>query len=90
MDEALKPPAKKRGPPPRAREEAEKWLRAALAHGPRPAKDLIAAARKDGITEATLKRAKDALRIEGVESKKRGMKGKWVWQTPEANDEAGQ
>lgn len=59
--------------------EAVDFLRAELEDGPRPAKDIKAAARDAGISEATLRRAKaeigvDAERVGGVASQ-----GHWEW-----------
>ena len=63
-----------------ALDEAADFLEAELALGPVPAKQLIQAARKAGISERTLTRTKKAL---GVSSKKIGKPGdtvqSWCW-----------
>ncbi len=70
------------------RDEAAEWLREALADGARPGKDCLAEARKAGISERTLRRAKAAL---GVRSVKRGgaFGGDpgWAWTLPEGGHE---
>lgn len=59
------------------REEAATWLREALAAGPRPAKEVLREARRNGFSEATLLRAKRGL---GVRSVKVGFaSGSWCW-----------
>lgn len=57
-----------------ALEQAIEWLETALADGPRPAAELVAAAAQDGISEATLRRAKRELGIKAI----RDRKG-WAW-----------
>ena len=58
---------------------AETWLRTELANGPRPAAALLAKARKDGVSAATLRKAKKAL---DVESKRQSRLGSWAWELP--------
>jgi hypothetical protein len=67
--------------PAPALEEAVQWLTDVLADGPQPAKDLFERAANDGIKENTLRRAKDALKIE---AKRHGFgaDGAWMWQLP--------
>jgi hypothetical protein len=60
--------------------EAKDFLSSALAQGARPAKDVEAEARQEGISERTLKRAKKVL---GVQSRKSGMSDGWEWSLPE-------
>lgn len=64
--------------------EAMEFLRAMLASGPVPARQVQDEAEDASITEATLRRAKKALSVavyrEGVEGKQGG--GKWVWEIP--------
>lgn len=81
-DEALAPAEqeRQRGPDPQERNEAADWLREALKAGPRAAAELRAEAKADGITEGTLKRAKERL---GVKSGKGGMDGGWTWRLPQ-------
>jgi len=64
--------------------EAKDFLSSALAQGARPAKDVEAEARQEGISERTLKRAKKELR---VQSRKCGMTGAWEWSLPEGGQE---
>ena len=69
------------------REEAKCWLEQTLQDGmPQPAKDLLKAAKSDGISEKTLRRAKKDL---GVISKQ--VERAWVWMLPgdEADDQSG-
>ena len=56
--------------------EAEDFLRALLADGPIPSKQIDTEAREAGIAKATLRRAKGNL---GVKALKGGMDGGWVW-----------
>ena len=80
-DEALgPPPAKRPGPDPQERNEAVEWLRDALAEGPRPVRDLLTEAKKDGISEGTLKRAKKQI---GAVAGKVGWDAGWVWRLAE-------
>lgn len=78
-DEALGSFKQVRGPDPDAREEAEQWLIDFLAAGPRPAMEIFEAARKDGHTRATIRRAKAVVRVRSV---KEGFEGRWVWALP--------
>lgn len=59
------------------------WLRQALAAGPRPAQEMLAAAEASRISEIALKRAR---RAEGVIARKeRGRHGCWIWTLPAQN-----
>jgi hypothetical protein len=69
------------GRPAAEREEALEWLSIALADGPRPARELFAEARADGITPHTLRNAKTAL---GVQARKNGFERGWTWFLPTA------
>jgi len=66
---------------PTAKDEAEAWLGDTLADGARPAAELKAQAKADGISESTLKRAKASL---GVLAKREGFSkdGRWTWALP--------
>ena len=57
--------------------EACEWLRSFLAEGPVKSGEAIPQARKDGISEMTLKRAKKVVGVE-TEQKHRG----WWWKLP--------
>lgn len=64
-----------------AEAEAREFLAAELADGPRPARDLLREARAAGISEGTLRRAAQALRV----AKARvgfGPGGGWRWSLP--------
>jgi hypothetical protein len=63
------------------REEAVTWLQEVLADGPRPADELVREARRTGLSEKTLHRAKRDL---GVRSVKTGFgkAGRWCWALP--------
>ena len=68
-----------------AQDEAVEFLRALLADGPRAANEVKAEARRAGISEPTLRRAKDRL---GVRAQKSGGRfgdaaQRWVWTLPE-------
>lgn len=65
-----------RGRPDDARDEAKDFLAKALADGPRPAKGLREEAEQEGITWATLRRAKKEL---GVLSYRLSVPGEWWW-----------
>lgn len=65
--------------------EAGEWLRAELAAGPRPPKEVQAAARKAGIAWRTIERAKGKA---GVISRKDGFDGVWVWALAAKNAKA--
>jgi hypothetical protein len=60
------------------KKDAEEFLQEILKSGSQSANDLLAEARRSGISERTLRRAKAAL---GVEAKRDGFgkKGVWVW-----------
>ncbi|MGA9994659.1 MAG: AAA family ATPase [Pyrinomonadaceae bacterium] len=62
-----------------ARSEAEDFLRDALSDGPRASKEIKTEARQAGISEITLRRAKDKL---GIRAKKDGLE-RWLWTLPE-------
>ena len=75
-----------------ALEEAKGFLREALAAAPMRYKNLVAAAREQGISLVTLRRAKDAL---GVDSRRRqvgygGGQGYWEWALPAQDDQVSQ
>jgi putative DNA primase/helicase len=62
-----------------ARQEAEDFLKADLADGPKSALDLTETAKALGISERTLKRAPKDL---GVVSEKPGYQKPWLWSLP--------
>lgn len=61
------------------RDEAADWLTARLDDGPVTSSQLQADARRAGIQERALKRAKRKL---GVIAEKQGYQGEWVWRLP--------
>lgn len=64
-------------------DEASEWLMALLADGPRAADEVYAEARKVGMGQRSLRRAKSKLK---VESRKQGFQGEhvvWKWALPE-------
>jgi hypothetical protein len=72
--------ASKPGPKAEVRQHAIAWLRAALINGPRAAKELIDEAREAAcISPATLRRARDELRVEAYREQ---VPGPWFWRTP--------
>ncbi len=70
------------GPDADARDEAEAWLREALADGPLPSKDMRRMAEAAGHAWGTVKRVKKAL---GVRAEKKGFgsDATWYWTLPE-------
>jgi putative DNA primase/helicase len=58
-------------------EEAMRFLRAEIEHGPAPARELIERAKRDfGINERSLQRAREKM---GIVATKVGYQGAWVW-----------
>ncbi len=82
-DEALAPPERRRGPDPDERDEAEEFLAAALADGPRLAREVFKAAKAADISERTLRRAKKTL---GVEVDRDKVPGPWYWRLQGGHD----
>jgi len=76
-DEAMQPP--KSDDDFSELDEAIAWLKASLLQGPRAAKEIFSQAAADGISRATLKRAKAKLQ---VSSDKNGVNGGWTWSLP--------
>jgi RecA-family ATPase len=62
---------------PKAREQAQGFLKKKLEKGPQPANELIAGAEAEGISKRTLERAKKSI---GVKAKKAG--NQWKWSLP--------
>ena len=73
-------PAYERG----EREEAKTWLKNFLSIGPMTAKEIFRAAKQDGISQITLRRALQELKIK---KSKPGYQGKWVWSLPLFKDD---
>ena len=67
-----------------ALQEAEQFLRAILADGPKALAEIEAAADAEMISSRTLKRAKKEL---GIRSAQNGMDVGWTWQTAEEGQE---
>lgn len=78
-DEAVGMPGHSRGPDPEARQDAEAWLLDFLSAGPRTAQEIFMAARAEGHTRVTVKRAKATA---GIQSVKQDFDGPWVWMLP--------
>ena len=66
--------------------KATVWLLEALAQGPRPAAELLVAARADGIRERTLEVAKRQLRIQSKVGTNTEGRRFWQWCPPEEDD----
>lgn len=66
-----------------ARAQAENFLRNALADGPIAAKTVESDAEGEGISEATLRRARKSLGIKPARAGGLGDLGHWVWSLPE-------
>jgi putative DNA primase/helicase len=65
---------------PTARDDAKKFLLDVLANGPVPSNEIEEEAKANGISRATLFRAKHDLKIA---AKKDGVRGGWTWLPPE-------
>jgi len=61
--------------------ETTTWLHQILAAGPVAGKTVISSAKTDGITERTLRRAKEKI---GVITEPNGFRGPWVWRLPDS------
>ncbi len=80
-DEALAPDHKKRGRPAEDREDAEAWLRGALAGATRPAKEVTQeASEAHCIAERTLDWARKTI---GVVAYQPAIPGPWWWRLPD-------
>jgi len=62
-------------------DEAIEWLKHYLSDGQQPGKQVVEAAKKDGIAERTLRRASDQLK---VRKKPGNFGGPWVWELPDS------
>jgi hypothetical protein len=71
----------------RPRERAVEWLQEELAQGPRRAAELQSAAKRRGIPDRTLDRAKKALDIQS-EMRWKGDLREWYWVDPAVRNEA--
>jgi hypothetical protein len=60
--------------------DARHWLRAELADGPRPAKDMLREATERGLTRGALLAARKAEHV--AVSKERVANGRWIWALP--------
>jgi putative DNA primase/helicase len=72
-----------------AREEAAEWLRELLADRPLPAKQVRSEADAAGHSWATVKRAKQAGRIEHFREGGTADAGRWLWRLPEGESLTG-
>src|SRR4051794_41011103 len=63
-----------------ARREATEFLQERLAEGPIKQKEIAEEAEANGVTKATLRRAKQELNIKSW--KEKGMDGEWMWELP--------
>lgn len=70
----------KRGPQPKARKEAERWLKEALASTPQWATEIKERAKQEGISWKTVINAKRALRITSEQFRKNDL-SRWYWRT---------
>jgi KaiC/GvpD/RAD55 family RecA-like ATPase len=62
------------------RDEAVEFLQEELSLGARPAKEIDKARRDAGISERTLRRARESL---GIKPQKNGLNGAWTWELPQ-------
>jgi hypothetical protein len=88
-DDALAPRDGRRKRASPVLDEAMEWLRGQLTGGPRPAKELKAAADADGIKWPAVRRAKGELRVVATRDGF-GAAGAWVWTLPEAPEADGE
>jgi len=65
--------------------ESMEFLKSALAEGPREAGELLEAAKRVGLSEKTLKRAKRAVGVVSTRAAEGGRDRAWVWALPAAN-----
>jgi putative DNA primase/helicase len=70
-----------------AMKEAMEFLRDELAASPQAAQDIKKAATSAGFSWATIRRAKDELKIRSV---KGGLQDGWFWELPKVFNEGGQ
>jgi hypothetical protein len=70
-----------------AKREAESWLKEQLGSGPISVQQLQAEAKTEGLSWATVRRAKESL---GVVAKKSGLHGGWQWRLEDAQAEGAQ
>lgn len=71
------------GRPDNERQESIDWLRDALASAPKPAKEIKSESRAAGLSWATVRRAKDDLRVISYrESTGNTGGGTWMWRLP--------
>ncbi len=80
LEDAVTPDDRRRGPEPKAQQEAAAWLRDFLAGGPRPATECTTEAQRQGISPATLRRAKEAC---GIVYQNGGFQAPWTWRLPD-------
>jgi putative DNA primase/helicase len=66
---------------PRERNDAKRFLQGLLAEGPVPSTEIAEAAEAHGITQRTLRRAREDLNLDV----KKRTDGKWTWQLPPTN-----
>src|SRR5262245_32822830 len=66
-----------------AKREAREFLLKRLEAGPANSDDIVEEAKQEGITFATLRRAKKEL---GIKSRKGGFDGAWTWELPTQGD----
>jgi hypothetical protein len=82
-DEVLAAASANEGEEGGALREAVSFLEGMLAGGPTSQKTIKADANANGISDASLRRAKTKL---GVKARKDGMSGGWLWELPAAED----
>lgn len=75
--------AEEKGSTKRPRDGAKEFLTSLLAMGPLPQQDVEEAAEANLIAKATLKRAKEDLKIK---PRKDGLKGPWLWELPKHHE----
>jgi putative DNA primase/helicase len=63
--------------------EAKKFLESTLERGPVPVARVKEGARKAGITDITLRRAKGQLRVTAQDRDENGVRGEWTWRLPQ-------
>ncbi len=83
-DEAMRLPARPRGPAASERDEIVDWLRGALADGPRLAKELYEEGiEANGFAKRTIERARKAIKVVVYRPDN---PGPWWWRLPDGSD----
>ena len=61
---------------------ARSWLETTLQPGPKPVVEILSLAKRDGVNQSSLRRAKRHLGVVSVRTGGLAWRGKWLWQFP--------